>query len=717
NNEALATRRQKSVEISISTPQGTIWRFVQAMPLFNDKGEVIGTTGISQDISDAKRYEQELVQAREAADSANRAKSGFLANMSHEIRTPMNGIIGMNQLLLDGDLNPRQQRCAQVVRDSATSLLQVLDDILDWSKIDAGKMELEKIDFDLRDLVESVGDLFAARAQQKGFEIACFIAPDVPTSLRGDPVRLRQVLLNLMGNAVKFTSAGWVSLWVTLEKDSESPRLRFEVSDTGVGIPESKRDLLFKPFSQSDSSTTRNFGGTGLGLSIVQRLVGLMGGEVSFESRDGEGSTFWFTAPLERQPGVVRPSPLSLKGHRVLIVDGNSRSRRFLCELLRYWSCNFVQTDTTAAALEQLRAGPFEAIIVDSSTAGIGGGNPAAQLQAEVPRGVKVIELVPFAQIQDQHDPALPKRVGKPVKQGELGSCLATALGYGPAPGETRHASAVPPRRANLRDQYRILLVEDNETNQEVAIAILETLGYRAIEVAANGRKALEALASKPFDLVLMDCQMPEMDGYEATRLIRRPSTPVPNHDIPIIAMTAHGLAGDRQKCLDAGMTDYVSKPIRREILEQTMDRWLPRPLLRQAPELIPVNAAPPSQPPDAGPVFDPDDLLTRVMGNGPLARRVLNTFILDMPRQLLALSDALTQSDNQTARRAAHSIKGAASNVGGAQLRDTARQMEILGEEGKLEEVLKLLPRLNEHWERFRAESEPFLNTRTRYR
>jgi two-component system sensor histidine kinase/response regulator len=716
NDEVFATRRQKRAEISLCTSGGTVWRLVQAMPLFNEQGEVIGTTGIGQDISEGKRYEQELVRAREAADAANRAKSGFLANMSHEIRTPMNGVLGMNQLLLDSALDPRQRRCAEVVRDSATSLLQVLDDILDWSKIDAEKMVLENIDFDLRSLVESVGDLFAARAQQKGFEITCYIAPNVPTALRGDPVRLRQVLLNLMGNAVKFTSAGWVSLWVTLETDGDMPTLRFEVSDTGIGIPESKRHLLFQPFSQTDSSTTRNFGGTGLGLSIVQRLVELMKGEVSLESKEGQGSTFRFTAPLYRQPGVVRPRPLSLKGHHVLVVDSNSRSRRFLCELLRHWSCEFAESERMDDAIRRLLEDPglraTEVVIVDSPTADVSGVNPVAQLETAGLSGMQVIELVPLAQITEGNEPRPAARVGKPVKQGELGNCLATVLGYGPAPAESRalpQGDPNPPVHAIQRGQYRLLLVEDNETNQEVAIANLQALGYRSIEVAATGRKALEALARTDFDLVLMDCQMPEMDGYEAARLIREASSPVRNHSVPIIAMTAHGLAGDRKKCLDAGMSDYVSKPIRSEILEQTMNRWLSQATVREIP-------APPPAPPSEA-VFDPDDLLTRVMGNANLARRVLGTFMLDMPKQLLALSEALSNADSQTARRAAHSIKGAASNVGGAQLRDAARQLEALGEAGKLEEVQKLLPRLNEHWERFRAESETYLHSPTRSR
>ena len=708
NRRALESGCQQREEFAVETPRGTVWYLAHAMPLFDEQGRTVGTTGVAQDISDRKRKEQELEQSREAADAASRAKSGFLANMSHEIRTPMNGIIGMNELLLDTPLTPRQRRCAEVVRDSAGSLLQVLDDILDWSKIDAQKIVLEIIAFDLRDTVEGITDLFAARAQHKGLELTCYIAPDVPTALLGDPVRLRQVLINLLGNAVKFTEAGGVSLWIHLDGEGDPVTLRFEVSDTGIGIPDSHRHLLFRPFSQADSSTTRRFGGTGLGLSIVQKLVELMGGRIGLESEEGKGSTFQFTGVFQRQKGVVRPRPLSLAGRRVLVVDSNRVSRQFLGDLLHYWSCDFALAAGLSAAIRHLEdsagSGPPEAIIFDTLSIGMNAAEFVSVVRTLGFPHIQLIELVPISSMDEPApgpEPVL--RVSKPVKQGELGRCLATALGYELPVGAAVERRAATRAPLVSHGAYRLLLAEDNETNQEVALAILETLGYTEVTAVPNGRLAVEELTRSDYHLVLMDCQMPVVDGYEATRMIRQASSDVRNPQIPIVAMTAHSSAADRKKCLDAGMSDYVSKPIRRDVLERILARWLsnaPTPRCEPKSEEAMTDDA----------VFDRNDLLSRLMGNTNLAQRVLTRFLDDMPRQLLALSNAIEKSDSKAARLAAHSIKGAAANVGGGSLRDAARKLEDLGASGNLRDAQDLLPDLNSRFERFRTEAGKFL-------
>jgi len=722
NREALRSGERQQDERCVAGPSGSRWYLRQTTPLFDERGGVTGTTGIALDISQRKRYEEQLVLAREAADSASRAKSEFLANMSHEIRTPLNGIVGMNELLLESALDQRQRKYAAIVRDSAQSLLAVLNDVLDFSKIEAGKLALEIVDFDLRPLMESVADLFAARAHEKGIQLVCSIAPAVPTRLRGDPARLRQVFMNLVGNAVKFTEAGEVSFRVKPETAGNPAGLRFEVVDTGIGIGPRQRGLLFQPFSQADSSTTRRFGGTGLGLTIAQRLVTLMGGCLGCESEPGKGSTFWVAISLEQQPGVMRPRPLSLRGRRVLVVDGNAVTRRHLRELLAFWECHIEEPADFVAALVRLReaSDPFEAVLLDAETPEFESAFAAARLRHPELAAVPAVALVPLARTAaPDHWLGLgfAARVNKPVKQGELGACLASILGYGAAPGgplpeKPRRSVSERARRADCR----LLVVEDNETNQDVAIGMLQQLGYCTVTVAGDGRQALEALERADFDLILMDCQLPELDGYEASRLIRRPATPVRNHEVPIVAMTAHALAGDRQKCLAAGMNDYLTKPIRMDVLEHMLEKWLagaeqPGAAERATPTEPPQQLPPAPKPrPAVSPAaFDEPDLLQRLMGNSDLARRVVSRFLTSVPQQLAALSEALEQADGKNVRLAAHSIQGAAANAGGAQLRETARQVEQLGNSGDFVAVRRLMPQLATAMEQFRAATERF--------
>jgi PAS domain S-box-containing protein len=699
-----------------------------AIRLTGGEGETREMVGVMADITERK-------QAQEAAEEASRAKSQFLAGMSHEIRTPMNGILGMAHLLLNSGLDSRQQQRAQTLCDSAESLLSVLNDILDFSKLEASKLKLEVAEFDLRRVMEGVADLMAVKAQEKGLEFTCFIQPDAPTPLCGDPNRLRQVLINLIGNAVKFTQRGEVT--VRVRPDQDHRRLRFEVSDTGIGIPQEKQHLLFEPFSQADVSTARTYGGTGLGLSIVRSLVELMDGEVGFESAAGKGSKFWFTAALPVQPNARRAPPLSLAGRRVLVVEQHAASRRVLGDLLDFWSCDRDEAASAEEALGRLQdpgGRRYHAILIDADLRDAGlrdgaqppgdpepvgdaGGDGLAEAVRRDPRhaSLAIVMLIPLSRTvppKQWESKGMAWRVTKPVKQGELGACLASALGLFPLPGlgvarsagnlrEGAATSGMPVRKREPIASHgpdpqalrRLLVVEDNLVNREVALGMLELLGYRA-DAAADGRSALQALQTTPYTLVLTDCQMPEMDGYELTRRIRDPHSGAQNPQIPIIALTAHSLSGDREDCLAAGMDDYLSKPLRPEMLEKILTRWI-GPGGASEPIVQPEEGALGGGHPADKSLFDPDDLLTRVMGNRALAVRVAGAFLKSMPQQLLALSAAIVNSDVEAFVLAAHSIKGAAANAGGGAMSELASKLESLGRAGSIGPASEVLPEL----------------------
>ncbi len=682
-------------------------------------GRLRGRTGVVRDLGDQILQERRLDVARRAAESASRAKSEFLAAMSHEIRTPMNGILGMAGLLLDSDLTQRQKKRVETLRDCAEGLLAVLNDILDFSKIEASRLELEVAEFDLRKVIEGVTDLMALKAQEKDVEMLCFIEPDVPTRLQGDPNRLRQVLSNLVGNAVKFTSEGSISLTVRLENPPDVGVVRFEVADTGIGIPESKRSLMFQPFSQADASTARKYGGTGLGLSIVAGLVKMLGGRVDFESEAGKGSTFWFTAALPPQPEVRRPRALSLAGKRVLVVDDSPTCRAHLARLLNYWQCRPDEACSGPEALDKLRARggeTYDAILIDLSLPFIPGDQLAKAIRSDHSlRNVPLIILTGLREGRDLtywKDHGFAGRVTKPVKQGELGGCLASVLGYGAIPAVPCEIPAARHLQVAARGSRRLLLVEDNLVNQEVALGILESLGYPA-DVVGDGLAALSILSRNRYAAVLTDCNLPELDGYELTRLIRAPHTDVLEHAVPVIAMTAHALAGDREKCLMAGMDEYVSKPVNPRALEAVLDRLtgvdastaVPK-AAAPAPEVV----APKIQPVANSPTFDREEFLDRVMGNEDIAQRVADRFLTDMPAQLAALSCAMEGADAHSAHAIAHSIKGAAANVSAISLSRITAALETAARDGDMLRAREFFSALSGEFEQANAALADFL-------
>ncbi len=727
-HRCLATEHPShQIEVSLSGSTYA-WTFCPVASHRHVRGYAVDLTEVrntQRQLEDAtarlERVNGELAAALQQAQEAVRAKTHFFATMSHELRTPMNGVIGMADLLRDTALSEDQRSCVDTIHQCGESLLSIISDILDCAKIESGKLELETIDFNLQTTVEDVLAQFAERAQRKGIEITGLVHAAVPKALRGDPGRLRQVLTNLVANAVKFTERGEVTLQAELAGEtSEDAVVRFAVRDTGIGIPAEHQRRLFTPFTQTDSSMTRRYGGTGLGLAICKQLVELMDGSIGVDSAPGRGSTFWCTVRLLKQPAAAQPdeAQVRLVGRRVLIVDDNESHRMILHHFVSQWGMADDRAEDADRAMSLVedaarRGVPYDLAVLDMVMPGKDGLALAKTLKSHhAGRHIKLVlltSLIQQGQAEQAKQAGIDVYLAKPVRHDQLYDSLCRALGC---------ASCSVPRGTASRGKTGlpsgcVLVVEDNLVNQTLTARLLERLGF-LVDVAAGGQEALDALTHQTYDAILMDCQMPGMDGFEATAAIRERERgaqggPRSRH-VPIIAVTANAMQGDRERCLAAGMDDYLSKPVRSSELQLALQRWIPSPGQRQsggpaAQTRRITRGAGESEAPgsrsarsDIGAsFFDPQAVLDNIGGDEEFLRQLLRMFLARSSHMVQEIASAVEQRDARRLEQSAHRLKGTAANLCARTLALLASQLEAMGHSRRLEETRPLIPELRE--------------------
>ncbi|MBW2128313.1 MAG: PAS domain S-box protein [Deltaproteobacteria bacterium] len=710
----------RSVEWEMISKDGTRKHMENSISLIRDaEGRPIGFRGIVRDVTERKRLENELVKKTELANAASKAKSDFLANMSHEIRTPLNGILGMIELLKETRLEDQQKKIVDSINSEASSLYGLINNILDFSKIEARKLELEEVLFDLSLMIDDIAAVMSIRASQKNLSFKITMDPAIPSWVIGDPGRLRQILNNLLSNALKFTQKGEIALsGEVVEEFGKKVKVRFSVRDTGIGIAEHKQKIIFESFTQADTSTTRRFGGTGLGISIAKQLAELMGGEIGVESREGKGSTFWFTVVFKREkvrPALSSQQVPNLKNLRVMVVDPNQSGLVRTSTCLRSWGCNPLGVSRGADALRMLeearkKGEPFDLILTEVHMPQMNGFALAEEIRAMGPFAkIPIIALTSAGAVGEGdkcREIGIQGYLTRPINDDDLRRAIELVLALPMKGGKkdykliTRYTVSEMKKRA-----FRILLVEDYPTNQEVAMRHLEAAGYQ-VELAENGREAVEMFKKGNFDLILMDIQMPVMDGWQATAAIReheKNSVKKPMGHVPIIAMTAHALKDDRDKCLEVGMDDYITKPVRRKELLSVVAAWLNSghnpTTSAMGPDIIRPEASheglSPTHRPRSTEAMDFQKALAEFEGDREFLMEVAEGFLRNADTQIETMRRAIADGDAETLRKEAHAMKGGAANLTAEKVARYALRLENLGKSGKLEEstpVLKML-------------------------